>query len=60
LIKSCYTYDPTPDENLPGYCKIIVKYGGGMDDLYFIFSNFRGEPATIEQLRFLMETDVRK
>ena len=54
------TYLEYMDENLLGYSQDIVKYGDGMGDLYFIFSNFQGEPATIERLRFLMETDVRK
>jgi len=54
------TYREYMDENLLGYSQDIVKYGDGMDDLYYIFSNFQGEPATIERLRFLMQTDVRK
>ena len=47
-------YQEYLDENLLSYSKSIVKGKDDTDDLYYVFSNFRGEPATIEQLRSLI------
>jgi hypothetical protein len=47
-------YQEYLDANLLSYSKSIVKGKDDTDDLYYVFSNFRGEPATIEQLRSLI------
>ena len=47
-------YQEYLNENLLSYSKSIVKGKDDTDDLYYVFSNFRGEPATIEQLRSLI------
>ncbi|MCH2389837.1 MAG: hypothetical protein MK234_04045, partial [Nitrospinales bacterium] len=47
-------YQEYLDANLLSYSKSIVKGKDDTDDLYYVFSNFRGEPAAIEQLRSLI------
>ncbi len=48
------TYQKYLDENLHSYSRNIVKGEHSADDLYYIFSSFQGEVATIDQLRSLI------
>jgi hypothetical protein len=47
-------YQKYLDENLLSYSKSRVTGENDTDDLYYVFSNFQGEPTAIEHLRSLI------
>ena len=47
-------YQKYLDGNLHSYSKNIVKVGNGINEVYYVFSSFKGEKGAIDRLRSLI------